>query len=185
MIKKLSLISLLLLVMACGSDKEEPRQLLTPDGKTPAVTSYYLIRHAEKLRDSSYNGNPTLSEKGLERSKYWGEYFEDKALDLFYTTDYLRTFQTLIPVVYPYKGEIQFYEPKDTMFTEQFWSDTYGKNTIIVGHSNTTPKFVNQIIGKNKYKSIPDTINYRVYNVQISKEGFIVKDTFENVLLRP
>lgn len=183
--KKITLSILLLFIIACGSEKKEQRQLLIPKGKSPAVTNYYLIRHAEKIRDSSNNKNPELSDKGFERSKYWGEYFNDKKLDLFYTTDYLRTFQTLIPIVYPYKGEIQFYKSSDSMFTEQFWTETYGKNTIIVGHSNTTPKFVNQITGKNKYESIPDTINYRLYKVQIDKEGFIAKDTFENILLQP
>jgi len=183
--KKITLYLVFILIVSCGSDKKHPRQLFIPEGKTPAVTNYYLIRHAEKLRDSSYNGNPELSNKGFERSKYWGEYFRDKNLDLFYTTDYLRTFQTLIPIVYPYKGEIQFYEAADTMFTDLFWTETYGKNTIIVGHSNTTPKFVNQIIGEKKYESIPDTINYRLYNVKIDKEGFILKDTFENILLQP
>lgn len=183
--KKYILYSLLIFLIACGSDKKESRLLRVPDGKLPAVTSYYLIRHAEKLRDSSYNGNPELSAKGFERSKYWGEYFKNKEIDLFYSTDYLRTFQTLIPIVYPYKGEIKFYNPSDTMFTDQFWKDTYGKNTIIVGHSNTTPQFVNQIIGVDKYESIPDSINYRVYNVRINEKGEITKDTFENVLLKP
>jgi phosphohistidine phosphatase SixA len=180
--KKFILSTLMIFIIACGSDKKELRQLQIPEGKSPAVTSYYLIRHAEKLRDSSYNGNPELNPKGFERSKYWGEYFKDKELDLFYTTDYLRTFQTLIPVVYPYKGKIRFYKPGDSMFTDKFWSETYGKNSIIVGH--TTPQFVNQIIGKNKYESIPDTINYRVYKVEIDEEGYIVKDTFENVVLK-
>lgn len=182
--KRYTLFFLLIIITACGSDKKKPRQLMIPEGKTPSETSYYLIRHAEKLRDSSYNGNPELNDKGFERSKYWGEYFNNKKLDEFYTTDYLRTFQTIIPIVYPYKGKIKFYEAEDTMFTDQFWSDTYGKSTIVVGHSNTTPKFVNQIIGKNKYESIPDTTNYRVYKVQIDKEGFVVKDTFENVFIQ-
>lgn len=181
--KKYALLAILLVLLACGSDKNQAYQLMIPEGKSPAETTYYLIRHAEKLRDSSYNGNPELNKKGFERSKHWGDYFSDKDLDLFYTTDYLRTFQTLIPVVYPYKGQIKFYEPRDTMFNQKFWTDTYGKTSIIVGHSNTTPKFVNQIIGENKYQSIPDTINYRVYKVKIDKEGFIATDTFFNVLL--
>jgi phosphohistidine phosphatase SixA len=181
--KKLILFSIIVLAFACGSDNKAPRQLIVPDGKSPAVTNYYLIRHAEKLRDSSYNGNPELSEKGFDRSKYWGDYFKDKNLDEFYTTDYLRTFQTLIPIVYPYKGKIKFYEAEDTMFSNEFWNETYGKNTVIVGHSNTTPEFVNEIIGEHKYECIPDSINYRVYKVQIDKDGFIAKDTFENILL--
>lgn len=184
--KTLKFVAVLILIfcLSCQGDKKKVRQLDIPSGETPKTTTYYFIRHAEKRRDNPSENNPELSEKGFERSKYWGEYFNNKKLDEFYTTDYLRTFQTIIPIVYPYKGKIKFYEAEDTMFTDQFWSDTYGKSTIVVGHSNTTPKFVNQIIGKNKYESIPDTTNYRVYKVQIDKEGFVVKDTFENVFIQ-
>ena len=175
-------IFFIFLLLACGSDKKQPRQLDIPTGEEAKETNYYLIRHAEKVRDNPDEKNPELSNEGFKRSKYWGEYFEDKELDLFYTTDYMRTFQTMIPIVYPYKVQIEFYKAKDTMFTEEFWQKTYGKNSIIVGHSNTTPKFVNQIINENKYESIPDSINYRLYKVKVDKEGFIALDTFVNVI---
>ena len=172
-------------LIACGSDKKQPRQIEIPTGKEAKETNYYLIRHAEKRRDNPNEKKPELSDEGFKRSKYWGEYFQDKELDLFFTTDYMRTFQTLIPIVYPYKAEIQFYKAKDTMFTDEFWQKTYGKNTIIVGHSNTTPKFVNQIINENKYESILDSINYRLYKVKVDKDGFIVLDTFVNIIPKP
>ncbi len=175
---------LIVVCFACQGDKKKVRQLDIPSGETPKETTYYLIRHAEKIRNNSSEENPELSDKGFERSKYWGEYFEDKNLEMFYTTDFMRTFQTMIPIVYPYKDQIQFYETKDTLFTEEFWTKTYGKKTIIVGHSNTTPQFVNEIIGQEKYKTIPDTVNHRLYKVKIDKDGFIAQDTFVNILLK-
>lgn len=180
--KKTFFIIFIILLIACGSDKKQLRQLDMPTGEEAKATNYYLIRHAEKLRDNPDEENPQLSDEGFKRSKYWGEYFEDKNLDLFYTTDYMRTFQTLIPIVYDYKGEIAFYETGDSLFTNVFWKETYGKKSIIVGHSNTTPKFVNEIIGKEKYEQIPDSINYRLYKVVIDKKGFIALDTFVNVI---
>lgn len=172
------------MLLSCGKEESTRRKLMIPKSKEPAETTYYLIRHAEKLRNDPQNKNPQLSEMGFERGKYWGEYFKDKNLDLFFTTDYMRTFQTLIPIVYNYKGEIEFYEAKDSLFTTKFWKKTYGKNNIIVGHSNTTPKFVNEIIGLEKYEEIPDSINHRLYKVIIDKEGFITKDTFFNILMK-
>lgn len=174
--KKIFYLLVIILLSSCK------RQLTIPDDKAASVTTYYLIRHAEKLRDDPKNKNPQLSKKGFERGKYWGKYFGDKELDLFYTTDYLRTFQTLIPIVYDYKGEIAFYETGDSLFTNAFWKETYGKKSIIVGHSNTTPKFVNEIIGKEKYEQIPDSINYRLYKVVIDKKGFVAQDTFFNII---
>lgn len=180
---KTTLIFLVFLCMSCGTEPKQARQLETPSGKTSAETTYFLIRHAEKRRDKPKEKNPELNDKGFERSKYWGEYFEDKGLEMFYTTDVMRTFQTMIPIVYPYKDEVVFYEPKDSLFTDEFWTKTYGKTAIIVGHSNTTPEFVNQIIGDNKYESIPDSINHRLYKVKVDKEGFIALDTFVDVIL--
>ena len=174
---------LFLSLTACKNEVKTENRLLAPDGLSPSTTTYYLIRHAEKDRTNPTNKDPELNEKGFERTKFWGDYFEDKRLNKFYTTDYMRTFQTMIPIVYPYKEKVIFYTQSDTMFSKAFWKDTYGKNTIIVGHSNTTPQFVNQIIGKEKYKNIPDSINYRLYKVIINETGEVVKDTFENVLI--
>jgi phosphohistidine phosphatase SixA len=181
--KKFLYIFSLIVLFSCAEDNS-PKILPIPEGKTPAKTTYYLIRHAEKDRTDPANKNPQLNAKGFERTKFWGDYFKDKGLQKFYTTDYMRTFQTLIPIVYPFKGEVEFYEAKDSLFTKAFWESTYGTNTIIVGHSNTTPKFVNQIIGKEKYEQIPDSINHRVYKVVIDETGLVAKDTFENVLIK-
>lgn len=170
------------ILLSCGKDNQSERVLLIPEGKTPAPTAYYFIRHAEKKRSDVQDKNPQLSDKGFARTKFWGEYFKDKNLQKFFTTDYMRTFQTIIPIVYPYKGDVEFYEVKDSMFTKEFWESTYGKNTLVVGHSNTTPQFVNEIIGLEKYKNIPDSINHRVYRVEINESGIVAKDTFENVL---
>lgn len=182
--RNLCFLFIVTILLSCGKEESTRRKLMIPEGKEPAETTYYLIRHAEKLRNEPQNKNLQLSEMGFERGKYWGEYFKDKNLDLFFTTDYMRTFHTLIPIVYNYKGEIEFYEAKDSLFTTKFWKKTYGKNNIIVGHSNTTPKFVNEIIGLEKYEEIPDSINHRLYKVIIDKEGFITKDTFFNILMK-
>lgn len=181
MMKKMIVLAFVILFLSCGADKQQERQLLIPKNQEAKTTTYYLIRHAEKRRDNPHEKNPELSENGFMQSKYWGEYFKDKNLDMFYTTDYMRTFQTLIPIIYSYKGEINFYTAKDTLFTGKFWHNTYGKNTIIVGHSNTTPKFVNQIIDYNKYETIPDSINHRLYKVIVDEKGFIAHDTFVNI----
>jgi len=177
-------IFIVLSLSACKKEENTTNRLIAPESLTPAKTTYYFIRHAEKDRTDPTNRNPELNDKGFERTKFWGEYFEDKNLNKFYTTDYMRTFQTIIPIVYPYKEKVEFYSPRDTMFSQAFWKDTYGKNTIIVGHSNTTPQFVNQIIGKEKYKNIPDSINYRLYKVVINESGEVVKDTFETILIK-
>ena len=42
-----------------------------------------------------------------------------------------------------------------------------GKNVLIVGHSNTTPNLVNELLGKEKYPQIEDNNNGNLYVVTI------------------
>ena len=48
---------------------------------------------------------------------------------------------------------------------------TKGKTVLIVGHSNTTPKFTNGLLGEEKYEDIADDNNANLYVVTISKNG--------------
>lgn len=48
---------------------------------------------------------------------------------------------------------------------------TKGKTVLIVGHSNTTPKFVNDLLGEVKYQDIADNNNANLYKVTITNDG--------------
>lgn len=146
-----------------------------PEGKEPQTTTYYFLRHAEK--DTSTQKDPELTEEGIKRANYMADYFKDKDLELFYSTDYTRTIQTLIPIIHQYKGEIQSYDAKkDTLFTEDFWKTTYGKNVLVVGHSNTNPGFVNEILSKKKYDDMDESNYDDFFKVEVD-EDLNVKDT--------
>ncbi|MGJ8743199.1 SixA phosphatase family protein [Polaribacter sp.] len=150
------------LFSACSSDK---------------TTTYYLIRHAEKDRTDATNRNPELNEKGLERAKKWSSYFKDIQLEAVYSTNYKRTIQTATPTAKSKNLEIQMYNP-NKMYDSIFKANTNSKTVLVVGHSNTTPAFVNKIIGEKKYEDIDDNNNANLYIVTISgdkKTSKIVK----------
>jgi len=134
------------------------------------VTTYYLIRHAEKNRTDSTNHNPNLTKKGLERAQKWAEIFSKVHFDKIYSTNYNRTLQTAQPTATEKKLKIQFYNPRK-IYDDQFKKQTKGKSVLIIGHSNTTPKFVNKIIGSNKYKDIDDHNNANLYIVTVVQEN--------------
>ena len=127
------------------------------------VTTYYFIRHAEKVDDSK---NPNLSEMGTERAKIWNELFSNINLDAIYATDYNRTLQTVTPTALSQKLSITKYNPK-MIDIESFKKENLGKKVLIVGHSNTIPNFVNQIIDQNIYTDIPDNTFGNLYIVTI------------------
>ena len=127
------------------------------------TTQYYFIRHAEKADSSK---NPDLSEKGLERAKEWQMLFSELSFDAIYSTDFNRTIQTIKPISVKQNTNFSLYNPK-TIDIEAFKKETFGKTILIVGHSNTIPNMVNQIIKENKYSDIEENQFGNLYIVTI------------------
>lgn len=128
-----------------------------------STTTYYFIRHAEKVDASK---NPDLSKIGFERAARWNAIFAEIKFDAIFSTDYKRTIQTVNPVALTQKVNINLYNPK-TLNIESFKKENVGKKVLIVGHSNTIPNFVNQIINEKVYSEIDDSTFGNLYIVII------------------
>ena len=133
------------------------------------VTTYYLIRHAEKDRSDKTNSNPELTDLGHQRALRWSSVFENVTFDVVYSTNYLRTIATAKPTASAKGLEIQFYNPRE-LYSKDFQQETLGKTVLVVGHSNTTPQFVNAILGIDRYADIQDNNNANLYIVTRIKE---------------
>jgi len=133
------------------------------------VTTYYLIRHAEKLRIDITDKNPKLNYEGVKRADAWKEVFTNVKLDAVYSTDYSRTKLTAKPTADSKHLPIFLYDPKD-MYSESFQHKTKGKAVLVVGHSNTTHVFANKILGRDEYNQINDDNNSNLYIVSVIDE---------------
>jgi broad specificity phosphatase PhoE len=133
------------------------------------ITQYYFIRHAEKADSSK---NPDLSEKGLERAQEWKTLFSEINFDAVYSTDFNRTLQTIKPIVAGNNQLLKFYNPK-MIDIEAFKKETHGKTILIVGHSNTIPNMVNQIIKENKYTNIEENEFGNLYIVTLFENQIV------------
>ena len=130
------------------------------------VTTYYLIRHAEKLRIDITDKNPKLNYEGVKRADAWKEVFTNVKLDAVYSTDYNRTKLTAKPTADSKHLPIFLYDPKD-MYSESFQHKTKGKAVLVVGHSNTTHVFANKVLGRDEYNQINDDNNSNLYIVSV------------------
>lgn len=137
------------------------------DTKDNQVSTYYFIRHAEKDRADSSNKDPHLNEKGLQRAEKWSKAFSQVEFDAIYSTDYNRTRETALPTAKNNSLELTLYNPRE-LNTDAFVKETKGKTVLIVGHSNSTPIFVNAILGNEKYEMIADNNNANLYIVTIT-----------------
>ena len=131
------------------------------------ITTYYFIRHAEKLRIDKTDKNPNLNFNGYKRAEAWKDVFSDVPFDAIYSTDYNRTKLTAKPTATSKNLPILLYNP-NMMYSEAFQNNTKGKTVLVVGHSNTTNVFANKILGIEKYKEIKDNNNSNLYIVTIS-----------------
>ena len=129
-------------------------------------SNYYLIRHAEKVRLNPDDKDPDLNEAGNERALVWKEYFNDLEIDKIFSTDYKRTMQTALPFSSSSGLTINTYSPSNIDY-QDFLAKTKRDNVLIVGHSNTIPTFVNELIREKAYPDIEDTNNSNLYIVNI------------------
>jgi len=140
-----------------------------PGDKTQVETTttvYYLIRHAEKNRSDLSNKNPDLNTAGIARAYKWASVFKNISFDAIYSTSYKRTQQTATPTAEQKNLTIKEYNPS-VLFSEEFKEETLGKTILVVGHSNTTPAFVNAILGEEKYGQINDSNNSNLYIITL------------------
>jgi len=133
-------------------------------------TTYYLIRHAEKSKDNPSDSNPKLNKTGENRAENWAAFFKEIPLDRVFSTNYHRTLQTAKPIAESKSIEIQSYNPRK-LYSTVFQKKTQGKSVLIVGHSNTTPAFVNAILQKQRYGTIPENTNDHLYIVTVNGEN--------------
>ena len=162
--KHLLILTLTLLFAIPTFSQEE-----SPIEKTK-TTTYYFIRHAEKNRSDKTNKNPNLIQKGILRAAKWSLVLENVKFDAVYSTDYNRTKQTAQPTAEKNGLDITIYDPR-ALNSEEFKKNTQGKTVLVVGHSNTTPMFVNAVLGEKKHKGIDDNNNANIYIVTISANG--------------
>jgi phosphohistidine phosphatase SixA len=128
-------------------------------------TIYYFIRHAEKDRSSPKNRNPKLSKKGQLRALNWAYFFREIPLVAIYSTNYTRTITTAEPVAGDKNLPIIIYSPKEVDI-KSFKKKNHGKLVLIVGHSNTTPEFVNAILGFEKFNKMKDNDNSSLFIIK-------------------
>ncbi|MGO3690024.1 MAG: SixA phosphatase family protein [Psychroflexus halocasei] len=182
--KKILLLCLLTLIsFSCKKDKKESADekvtkkevaqfpFEVPKNRTKQETIYYIIRHAEKNTSDPKDEDPFLTEQGIKRANDWADYFKDKNIEQIFSSQYKRTTQTAIPTASLKQLNIKDYDSNsEHIYSKYFWLQTYGKINLIVGHSNTNPRIVNEILGYSKYDDINESVHDKIFKVVITKD---------------
>jgi len=130
----------------------------------------FLVRHAEMCLDQG--SNPNLSSYGQERARELARVLVDVNLGKIFSTPFNRTLQTATPISQSQEIEINQVEVA-TGFLESLAEQirTADASAILVaGHSNTTPRLVNLLVGK-ELSDLEETEFDRLYIVTLHADG--------------
>ncbi len=104
------------------------------------TTTIYLVRHAEKANGSR---DPELNAAGLQRANRLAEVLEQITVDKLWSSDYIRTRQTLAPLSRQKGVPLEVYDARDSKgLVLTILEGERGQTHVIAGHSNTVPALV-------------------------------------------
>ncbi|NHN27068.1 histidine phosphatase family protein [Flavobacterium jejuense] len=135
------------------------------------VTKIILLRHAEKVLDGTKD--PKLTSEGEKRAERLGFMFLDIKIDKIFSSPYTRTKMTVAKLAENKNLEIEEYDPKDLAFAKYLQEKEQGKTSVIVGHSNSIPKLVNQLIGEEKFNQLNEEVYSKIWILTFSNDTLI------------
>lgn len=158
----LSCLCLLLLLGGC--------QNISAQQEEKEITTFIMVRHAEKASDGSKN--PPLTALGKNRAQALAKLFSSSTIDAAFSTNYTRTLETARPLAEQNKLEVQLYEAhKEATLLEELKKKYAGKTVLLVGHSNTIPAAVNLLLGEERQQQLQEEEYNKVFVVSLPVKG--------------
>lgn len=133
---------------------------ISANAQSEQTFTIYLVRHAEK---KAAQKNPPLTACGLKRAEQLAKILEQANIKQIYSTQTLRTEQTATPLAKQLSLGIIPYSADDLSFFAEQVKNTQ-KNTLIVGHSNTTPQLT-ALVAKTPVAAITEAEYQMLYQV--------------------
>lgn len=184
--KKLKLLPLLALLLIFSCTKE-PKTIVETITKidtlfltqtdtvrikeyiSDSTTTVILSRHAET---TCVGSDPNLSTAGQERAAELDRVLHNTAIKAVYSTNFNRTKETAAAIATSNSVTTQIYDAnKLSQFADLILNQYHNQVVYVAGHSNTTNVLLNQLIGSNKYGTIPDSEFDNLYIVSVSAKG--------------
>lgn len=127
------------------------------------------VRHAEKIKGIS---NPSLTIDGKQRAKDFSMLLTDVDVDAIYSSDYNRTIETALELSNRTQLPIQRYNPRELdVLKNTILSNHQNEVVVVVGHSNSTPQFINVLLSEDKYSSFDESDYDNIFVVSIDAKG--------------
>jgi broad specificity phosphatase PhoE len=133
------------------------------------ATTFILVRHAET---SGSGSNPNLSVDGQTRANRLSQILDKVNLNAVYSTNFNRTMQTAQPAASSKGLSIATYDPfAPGVLIDQVLASFPGGYVLVVGHSNTIPDMLNEMVGADLYPDIGESEFDNFFVVHVSIHG--------------
>jgi phosphohistidine phosphatase SixA len=139
---------------------------LTPSFALADAKFIYLTRHAEK---SAAGADPELTAEGKVRAQNIAATLKKAGITSVYSTSYVRTKSTAQPLATLLSLPVQIYDGSQIATFAQQLKALPG-NTLVVGHSDTTPELIRQL-GGDTVPAIDEAEFDRLYQIAIGQDG--------------
>jgi len=134
------------------------------------VTTFILVRHAEKGNDGI--SDPDLSNAGKLRAESLSKLLAKTKVDAIYSTSFKRTRSTATPLAMAKHLTVESYNPSKLEEIDAIIQKFKGGTVLVVGHSNTTPAFINYLTGhKDEYPAFDDSEYGDLIIVSVNERG--------------
>jgi 2,3-bisphosphoglycerate-dependent phosphoglycerate mutase len=166
----LCLFLFVILASACSNTAEQE----TRDERTlqnEALTTIYLVRHAEKDTTDASNEDPELTEVGHARAEALRVLLAEEEVQALYATKYVRTGQTLQPLAQERNIQVVQYEGHDYQaLKERLLRDHRGQTVLVAGHSNTLLPIIEAFGAEKPFAEIADNAYSYLFKLVVDSE---------------
>lgn len=142
---------------------------------SPTVTTFILVRHAEKANDGTED--PDLNAAGLGRADRFATLLKESSIDAIYATNYKRTRNTVIPLATAKNLEVESYESFKNDEIERILTKHKGGTVVMCGHANNIPWTANLLSGKEDFEDYKESEYSILLIVSVVEKGKVAKIT--------
>jgi broad specificity phosphatase PhoE len=141
----------------------------------PVITTFILIRHAEKANDGT--DDPDLTPEGQNRAKSLAAMFESARIDAIYSTNYKRTRNTVRVLAGSKNIKVTQYESFKDEAIQDMLDEHKGGTILICGHTNNIPWTANLLLGKQTYADYSEADYGNILIVSVVEKGKVAEVT--------
>ena len=133
------------------------------------ITTFILVRHAEKVADGSKD--PELTEQGKARALRLADMLQRQPIAAIYSTGFKRTMNSVNPLAQKFSLPVQQYEAFKESEILKMLELHQGKTVVVVGHSNNIPWIANLLLGKKEFEDYHDGYYENILIVNVLEKG--------------